>query len=129
MDTSRNAVIGTIKRALRRRSGKAWSVRGHRGSAWGWITICAPPARCTWHHEPTGEHDEHGLTVYASVNDPSLFGHMGPADCAELATLLGLSKPVHCQGETIPASTAYYREYVDRAEGRTPSVQGTQYWD
>lgn len=48
IDTDRNAVIARIKSALQRRSGKSWSVTGGRGTAWGWITIDAPPTRRTW---------------------------------------------------------------------------------
>lgn len=48
----RNETIKEIKSALKQRSGKAWSVTGGRGTAWGWITITAPPARCTWGSRP-----------------------------------------------------------------------------
>lgn len=48
---------------------------------------------------------------------------------AELGRLLGLKGPVHQQGESIPASGNYWQEYVDRAEGRPPSVIGVPYWD
>ena len=41
----RAEVIKTIRAALRRRSGKNWSVRGDTGTAWGWIDISSPPAR------------------------------------------------------------------------------------
>jgi hypothetical protein len=44
----RDAAIKRIKTALQRRSGKTWSVTGGRGTAWGWITIDAPPRRRTW---------------------------------------------------------------------------------
>lgn len=100
----RNDVIKCIRTALRKRSGKVWSVSGGRGTAYGWITISAPPARRIE------------------------FGYMSDADRAELAKLLGKDS-VHCQGESIPAGTDYYREYVDRAEGRAPSVFGRPYWD
>ena len=52
---------------------------------------------------------------------------MSEEDRAELAALLG--KDVHHQGQSIPASRAYRREYLDRAEGRTPAETGTPYWD
>lgn len=48
----RNDVIAAIKTALQKRSGKSWSVTGGRGTAYGWIRIDAPPARCTWKHVP-----------------------------------------------------------------------------
>ena len=41
----RNETIKAIRKALRARSGKSWSVTGGRGTAWGWLTIDAPPAR------------------------------------------------------------------------------------
>src|SRR5919106_1076456 len=43
--TDRDEAIRQIRAALRRRSGRAWSVTGGRGTAWGWITITAPRAR------------------------------------------------------------------------------------
>lgn len=101
---SRDEAIERIKGALKRRSGKAWSVRGGRGTSWGWITISVPPKRETE------------------------FGYMGEADRRDLAQLLGLDH-VHQQGVSVPASGKHRQEYVDRAEGREPSVIGEQYWD
>jgi hypothetical protein len=103
---TRNETIRRIREALRERSGKAWSVTGGRGTAWGWITIMAPPAR------RRAESDT-----------------MTADDCAELGRLLGLSGPVHFQGESIPSSGDYYEEYIDRAEGREPTKRGQPYWD
>ena len=42
---SRDLAISRIRSALRRRTGRAWSVTGGRGTGWGWISISAPPAR------------------------------------------------------------------------------------
>lgn len=98
----RDETIKAIRQALRKRSGKAWSVTGGRGTAWGWIRITAPPARSTG---------------YGAMND---------TDRAELSALLG--KDVHHQGESIPSSSDYYREAIDRANGRTPTVIGQPYW-
>ncbi len=50
----RDEAIARIRTALKRRSGKAWSVTGGRGTAWGWITVEAPPARRTKHRERIG---------------------------------------------------------------------------
>ena len=100
---SRNAVITRLKTALRARSGRAWSVTGGRGTAYGWITIDTMPSRRT---------DDQARTE----------------DQKELARVLGLDG-VHRQGVRIPASHDYYREYIDRAEGRTPSVIVHPYWD
>ena len=99
----RNQAILTIRKALRARSGKAWSVRGGKGTSWGWITITAPPVR-------TNE-----------------FGSMNDEDIAELSELLGT--PAHHQGVKVPSSMAYRQEYIDRAQGKTPTTIGTPYWD
>jgi hypothetical protein len=104
-DLSRAETIKRIRQALKRRSGKTWSVTGGRGTAWGWISISAPPKRL------------HG------------YGYMTETDCVELADLLGKDRPVHMQGESIPSSGDYYREYIDRAEGRDVETFGKQYWD
>lgn len=101
----RDTAIKAIRTALRKRSGKAWSVRGGRGTAWGWITISAPPAR-------SGD-----------------FGGMSDEDAAELGQLLGLDGSAHFQGVSIAAGSDYRREYIARAEGREPDEIGTPYWD
>ena len=94
----RDTAIKAIRTALRRRSGKAWSVRGGRGTAWGWITISSPPARSA-----------------------DRWGTMTDAEAAELGELLGLGQPVHPQGQTISDRSRSYRHFIDRAEGRTPA--------
>lgn len=104
--TDRDEAIKTIRKALKDRSGKTWSVRGGTGTAWGWITITAPPAR----------RDGNDL-----VTD---------AERAELVDLLAL--PLHevsYGGVDIPAGDDYRQEYIDRSEGRAPSVAGKPYWD
>lgn len=100
----RNEAIANIKVALKRRSGKSWSVRGGSGTAWGWISISSMPKRL----------------------DPC--GCMPAEDQEELAKLLGKTW-VLPQGESIPAANDYYQEYLDRAEGREPTVIGQRYWD
>jgi hypothetical protein len=100
----RKEAIRRIRTALRERSGRSWSVTGGRGTSWGWIHIDSPPAR----------------------HDDSSF--MRPDDRAELAKLLGLDA-VHQQGVSIPAGSDFWQEYIDRAEGREPSVIGQRYWD
>ena len=118
--SSRKETIALIKQALEKRSGKKWSVTGGTGTAYGWLSISCPPARRNWIRD--GENNW--------SHDPSAkFGYAGPADRRELATLLGLSEPVHHQGHSIPSSNAYWAEYIDRAEGRTPTVYGQPYWD
>lgn len=127
-ENERDAAIKAIRAALKKRSGKVWSVTGGRGTAWGWIKIDAPPARCTWRHflkeglpDAPGNYEERDNVTPNS-------GHMSPAERVELAALLGLDT-VHCQGVSIPASGAYREEYMARAKGWEPKVIGTQYWD
>ena len=105
-DLSRNAVTRRIKAALVKRSGVQWSVTGGTGTAYGWITITAPPSR--------------------RQNGGSC---MTDADRQLLAELLGLPRPCHHQGEDIGGSNDYYREYIDRAEGRAPRKIAQPYWD
>lgn len=52
----RNEVIKIIRENLKRRSGKAWSVTGGTGTAYGWIKIDAPPKRRTWKIIQTRDH-------------------------------------------------------------------------
>lgn len=99
----RDEVIKVIRAELRRRSGKNWSVTGGRGTAWGWITITSPPKR-----------------------SPG-YGELSAEDQVELSALLG--KEVHHQGESIPASSDYRAEAIDRARGLTPAIVGAPYWD
>jgi len=125
----RDTTIKRIRAALQRRSGKQWSVKGGRGTAWGWIEINAPLSRRTWSHR---------LKAGAVTDRPEDYeeydcgepGHlMSPSDKAELGKLLGLERPAHDQGVSIAASGDYYAEYIDRAEGRTPAKVAQPYWD
>jgi hypothetical protein len=81
-------------------------VTGGTGTSYGWIYIKSPPARAA-----------------------DQWGRMTDEERAELGRLLGLDGPVHHQGVRIADSPNHWREYIDRAEGRTPSVVGTPYWD
>jgi len=124
--SDRNETIKAIRAALKRRSGKPWSVTGGRGTAWGWITVDAPPARQTWEsYLPEGTPDEPGAYRARDTGQPG--GNTSPGDRDELAALLGLDR-VHLP-YSIPASSDYYQEATDRAEGREPSVIGRPYWD
>jgi len=114
---NRNEVIAKIKTALKERTGSAWSVTGGRGTAWGWITVSAPPARLVCSRAADcGPACTHGR------------GYMATADMALLALALGLDH-VHNQGVSIAASSAHYREYLDRAQGLKPEAIATPYWD
>jgi hypothetical protein len=89
--------VAEIRRALKARSLKPfqWSVTYGRGSDYGWITITAAPKRL--------------------VN-----GSLTAEDRMVLSGLLGES--VHHQGAMVAASSDYRQEYIDRANGRKPSV-------
>lgn len=54
----RTAVTRKMRQLLRERSGKAWSVRGGRGTGWGWLDISAPPARLVDGYKMTPEDQE-----------------------------------------------------------------------
>ena len=125
----RNETINRIRTALKKRSGKAWSVTGGRGTAWGWLTIDAPPARRTVHYVKRQGAVSDWPDDYCETDTGEPGGHMTKEERAELGKLLGFDKPTQFQGESIPAGHDYWQEYIDRAEGRTPSVIGKQYWD
>ena len=129
----RKEAIARIKNALQKRSGKAWSVTGGKGTAYGWLKIEAPPARRTEHavHRPDTFTDRSEDYEMRDTGEPG--GDTTHAERLELAQLLGWpegeGKPVHMQGASIPASGDYWQEYIDRAEGRTPAKLGVMYWD
>ncbi len=124
----RNEAIKRIRDGLKKRSGKSWSVTGGRGTAWGWITVDAPPARRTAHYRELATLRPDGGRDFEYVDTGEPGGYTTPAEREELAKLLALDQ-VPSQGLSIPASTAYYEEHVARAEGRTPEKLGEIYWD
>lgn len=128
MDLNRDAVIARIRTALKRRSGRAWSVTGGRGTAWGWITVDVPPAKRTWRHRLKEGATNDGPGNWEEYDTGQPGGHMGPADRADLARLLGLDG-IHQQGLMIAASSDYYREHIERAETGRSDVQAKPYWD
>ncbi len=119
----RAVAIKLIRDALRRRSGKTWSVTGGRGTAYGWLSIMPMPSRRVCRHQfdgaecPTPEGcEEHRR-------------YMSDADCAELATLLGVEQ-VHYQGLSIPSGSADYRLWIARAQtGKSCGYRAPQSWD
>lgn len=127
----RAETIKRIRKALKKRSGKTWSVTGGQGTAWGWLTIDAPPARRTFTHEPKPHNttNEPGAENWDEVDTGKPGGHTSPDERRELADLLGLESSAHSQGVSIPAGSDYWNEYIDRAEGRTPAKCGVPYWD
>ena len=124
----RKETIARIKTALQKRSGKTWSVTGGKGTAYGWLTIDAPPARCTWMWRLKEGATENTMENYEEYDTGNPGGHMSPADQAELKALLQFDSLPY-QGILIMASNEAYREYIDRAEGRTPTTIAKPYWD
>lgn len=125
----RSEAIRRIKAGLEWRSGKRWSVTGGHGTAWGWLTIDAPPSRRTWDNrlKSGGKSGYPEDYEEADTGEPGHF--MSPGDREELGRLLGNGGPVHFQGRQVPASDDHWREYIDRAEGRTPAKVAEAYWD
>jgi len=124
----RDETIKAIKQALRVRSGKPWSVTGGRGTAWGWITIDAPPARRTWAHRLKEGGSQYNSEDYEEYDSGVPGRGTSPEERAELGRLLGLDGPAHHQGVNVPASSAHYREFIARAQGK-PAVVAEAYWD
>ena len=120
---TRDDAITAIHTALQKRSGKAWSVTGGRGTAWGWITIDAPPARRTAHAQLKAGATNTWPESWETVDTGVPGGYITPADKTELTALLGTSS------FSVPASDDHYAEYVARAAGLTPAKVGAQYWD
>lgn len=125
----RDEAIKRIKAALKRRSGKQWSVTGGRGTAWGWIKIDSMPSRCTWKHRLKAGALTSNPDDYEEYDSGQPEGHMSPAERAELGALLGKDGPSSFQGESIPASYEHRREYTARAEGQKPAAIAQPYWD
>ncbi len=125
---NRNDTIKTIRDNLKRRSGKAWSVTGGTGTAYGWITIDSPPKRRTAHSRLKPGATTTWPEDYETVDTGEPGGYTTDADRKELAALLGL-EAAHCQGVSIPSGNDYYQEYLDRSAGITPTRHGTPYWD
>src|SRR5687768_1336437 len=98
----RDMAIKTIRANLKARSSTPWSVKGDRGTAWGWITITAAPR----------------------INPDNW---MSEEQIEELSALLG--ERVHQQGASIADRSDYRQEYIDRSAGKPPSVIGQPYWD
>lgn len=100
---TRTEAIKAIRSALRASTGRAWSVRGDRGTAYSWIHIDAPAARLTCDFEQGAPCD--GLTCGKSHQ----YGYLTMADREELARVFNLDRPAHPQGISIsPDSRDYY---------------------
>lgn len=124
---TREEAIKTIKDNLQHRTGKTWSVTGGTGTAYGWIRIDAPPKRRNFNWDGT-----QSITVDSPKARPGA-GYMSLEDRQDLAVALGFKDQygtgVHAQGISIPASSDYRNEYIDRSAGRQPEKVAKPYWD
>lgn len=91
LQAGRTEVTKKIRQLLKKRSGKAWSCKGGRGTGWGWLTISAPPSR---------------------LNE---YGYLSPEDARELSDLLGLDRLVHHQGVSVESGDWWH--YLKAARG------------
>ncbi len=97
----RDAVIKELRRLLKDRTGRTWSVTGGRGSSWGWISVSAPPKR----------REKFQLTEddYATLRD--IFGRM-----------------VGTTGYNVPDSSDHRAEALRLAAG-LEAHHAEPYWD
>ena len=115
----RSEACKRIRVALKRKTGKTWSVTGGRGTAWGWLTVAAPPKRRVCHaqnprweawdmtsQEPSyfERQPEEGETAY----------YTSDADARLITKAFKLNRKVHFQGLQI--SPDEWEFYVQRAE-------------
>jgi hypothetical protein len=102
----RAEAIKKIKTALQKRSGKTWSVTGGKGTAYGWLTIDAPPARRTWHDTQT-----------ATTEPPTPAAQYRGASCVTPGHRVGpgaedpILSPADDPWATQAAATGYYMRY------------------
>lgn len=110
----------TIKRlrvALKKATGRAWSVTRGRGTAYSWITIDAPKNRRVYRFHETVDRDACGMPKFVDVYDPAYeWGHMGIEDRQLLAGVLGLDRDIHHQGILIAPERETRWRYVSAAE-------------
>lgn len=115
----RDEGIKRIRKALKAKTGKTWSVTGGRGTAWGWITVEAPPRRRINHEanpEYVGPWEYSDVLNYVEVQPPdgTKGWYTSDVERKQIAQAFGLDRPVHHQGLSIlPDSRDFY---VMRAE-------------
>lgn len=97
----RDTTIAELRTQLRARTGRVWSVKGQRGTAWGWIDITTPPRRRVDGRPPAAD-----VEILVEI-----FGHM-----ASSGTL------------SIAASRDHYREALQNAHNLSPE-EAQPYWD
>jgi len=93
----RNEAIRRIRAALKKATGKTWSVSGgDRGTAWGWLTVDAPPRRRTSAYDWSEAFGEVERPVRAEET-----GHATKDERLELGLIFGEQGMIHYQGFSI----------------------------
>jgi hypothetical protein len=134
MDT--NAVCKRIKSALVKR-GLTWvSVKHDTGTAYGWLNIGVMPSK-----QAQGYHGMNCEQLTALCDalgfDESDYHRCSvnrrdfPDSTTCQVLLRETYKGIRWGHNSIGVMDTYdaYKEFIDRAEGRTPSVYGVRYWD
>lgn len=94
-----------LKKALKVATGRAWSVRGSRGTAYGWLNVSAPKDR------------EEGPYGYTSEEDRVLLREAFQTE------------RIHHQGYMIPSSRGFYWQAAQAVTGRPITIHGVRDWD
>lgn len=118
----RKDAVKRIKAALKKKTGKTWSVTGGRGTAWGWLCVQAPKKRRVSHKEnPACNRMVYplppGQSLYIEyVRENGVNYYTSDVDCEELARAFGLSSKVHYQGLNIsPDQRELYVKMIEEA--------------
>lgn len=120
LSTDPNDVIKTIRKALKERSGKEWSVSRGKGTACGWLHLTAPPSRRVHSHDLLPEQERKAWLEDAEEMCRALGRRfeprkdtLSPEDREELSRLLGIE--VNAHGVRISPEVDSYRLYMCRA--------------
>jgi hypothetical protein len=123
----RDATIKALRVALKAKTGRAWSVTGGRGTAWGWITITAPAARRTYTRVLKEGAEEFRPESYEWVNTGEPDRSMSPEDSATLSAIFG---DCHHQGIKVdPRGKDYERHLALAIHGEDLGFKSESHWD
>jgi len=113
-----------IKRALKERTGRTWSVTGGRGTGWGWLKITSPKGRRVNHAiSPKYADNPHiypappDFLLDVAPDEGEIGWYMSKEDRAILQEALGL---LNVSYQHISISPEEWDWYLDRAENGPP---------
>lgn len=115
----RDVAIKRIRKALKKKTGKSWSVTGGRGTGWGWIDVQAPPRRRI-NHAPNpayiNDHETPDMPRHIVVQPPpnTKGWYTSDTERKQLTRAFGLTHIVHYQGLMISPDKREF--YVSRVE-------------